>query len=149
MAKCSSESFTFRLDQVGKLKNDDIILIDILDDLASCAKINTRTAAASGTGIEGLYFNAANVPEDAFGCSKNKCYNTGTLQGLATATTVVMPEVTKTMDATLYAAGLMTGYVLLPEAETSGAGFNTLTIYVTIADYYDSNQNSVQASIHL
>lgn len=133
MAKCSSESFTFRLDQVGKLKNDDIVLIDILDDLSSCAKINTRTAGTTGTGVSGLYFNAANVPEDAFGCSKNKCYNTGTLQGVATATAVTFPELVKTMDATLYAAGLMTGYALLPE--TSGTA---VTINVTIADYYDA-----------
>ena len=132
MAKCSSESFTFRLDQVGKLKNEDIVLIDILDDLSSCAKINTRTAGTTGVGLTGLFFNAANVPEDAFGCSKNKCYNTGTLQGTASATSVTFPEIQKTMDATLYTAGLMTGYVLLPEA--SGA----LTVSVEIADYYDS-----------
>lgn len=132
MAKCSSESFTFRLDQVGKLKNEDIVLIDILDDLSSCAKINTRTAGTTGTALTGLYYNAANVPEDAFGCSKNKCYNTGTLQGTATGTSVTFPEIQKTMDATLYAAGLMTGYVLLPESESA------LTVSVTIADYYDS-----------
>lgn len=133
MAKCSSESFTFRLDQVGKLKNEDIVLIDILDDLSSCAKINTRTAGTTGEGLNGLFYNAANVPEDAFGCSKNKCYNTGTLQGTASATSVTFPEIQKTMDATLYTAGLMTGYVLLPEA--SGA----LTVSVEIADYYDSS----------
>lgn len=132
MAKCSSENFTFRLDQVGKLKNEDIVLIDILDDLSSCAKINTRTAGTTGTGVTGLFFNAANVPEDAFGCSKNKCFNTGTLQGTASGTTVTFPEITKTMDATLYAAGLLTGYVLLPEASSA------ITVSVTIADYYDS-----------
>lgn len=132
MAKCSSENFTFRLDQVGKLRNEDIVLIDILDDLSSCAKINTRTAGTTGTGITGLFFNAANVPEDAFGCSKNKCFNTGTLQGTASATSVTFPEITKTMDATLYAAGLLTGYALLPESDTA------ITISVTIADYYDS-----------
>lgn len=132
MAKCSSENFTFRLDQVGKLKNEDIVLIDILDDLSSCAKINTRTAGTTGTGVTGLFFNAANVPEDAFGCSKNKCFNTGTLQGTASATSVTFPEITKTMDATLYAAGLLTGYVLLPEADSA------ITVSVEIADYYDS-----------
>lgn len=132
MAKCSSENFTFRLDQVGKLKNEDIVLIDILDDLSSCAKINTRTAGTTGVGVTGLFFNAANVPEDAFGCSKNKCFNTGTLQGTASATTVTFPEIAKTMDATLYAAGLLTGYVLLPEADAA------VTVNVEIADYYDS-----------
>ena len=132
MGKCTSDSFSFRLDQVGKTKNEDIVLIDILDDLSSCAKINTRTAGTSGTGVSGLYFNAANVPEDAFGCSKNKCFNTGTLQGTASATTVVFPEITKTMDATLYTAGLITGYVLLPESDSA------ITVNVTIADYYDS-----------
>ena len=132
MAKCSSETFSFRLDQVGKLKNEDIVIIDILDDLSSCAKINTRTAGTTGAGIADLYYNAANVPEDAFGCSKNKCYNTGTLQGSASATSVTFPELVKNMDATLYAAGLMTGYVLLPESE------NAINVTVTVADYYDT-----------
>lgn len=132
MSKCSSDSFTFRLDQVGKLKNEDIVILDILDDLSSCAKINTRTAGTTGTGISGLYFNAANVPEDAFGCSKNKCFNTGTLQGTASATTAIFPELVKAMDATLYAAGLITGYVLLPASETA------ITVSVQVADYYDS-----------
>lgn len=132
MAKCGKESFSFRLDQIGKLNNEDVVIIDILDDLTSCAKINTRIAGTTGTGIEGLFFNAANVPEDAFGCSKNKCYNTGTLQGKATATEVTFPELAKTMDATAYAAGLMTGYVFLPEGTTE------VTVSLTIADYYDA-----------
>lgn len=139
MAKCSSDSFSFRLEQVGKLKNEDIVILDILDDLASCAKINTRTAASTGVGLDGLYYNAANVPEDAFGCSKNKCFNTGTLQGVATATSVTFPELVKNMEATNYAAGLLTGYALLPDNSESGAAATPISITVTIADYYDKN----------
>lgn len=132
MSKCNSESFAFRQDQIGKLKNQDIIILDILDELSSCAKINARTAGTTGTGLDALYFNAANVPEDAFGCSKNKCFNTGTLQGTASATTVIFPELVKNLDATLYAAGILTGYALLPEAAAA------LNISVEIADYYDA-----------
>lgn len=133
MAKCSSDSFAFRLDQVGKLKNQDIVIIDILDDLSSCAKINARTAGTTATGLSNLYFNAANVPDDAFGCSKNKCYNTGTLQGVATATSVTFPELVKNLDATIYAAGIITGYALLPASD------NALNVSVEIADYYDAD----------
>lgn len=136
MAKCSSESFAFRQDQIGKLKNQDIIILDILDELSSCAKINTRTAGTTGTGISTLYFNAANVPEDAFGCSKNKCFNTGTLQGTASATTAVFPQLVKNIDATLYAAGILTGYALLPASNTA------VTVSVKIADYYDAEMTN-------
>lgn len=144
MSKCSSDSFTFRLDQVGKLKNQDIVILDILDDLSSCAKINTRTAGTTATGISSLFFNAANVPEDAFGCSKNKCFNTGTLQGTATSTSATFPVLVKTMDATQYAAGIITGYVLLPTSATA------ITVNFKIADYYDealTNADTYSVSI--
>ena len=48
MARCDSKGFVVRLDQVGKLKNDDLIAISILDDLASCAKIDTKTVDDTG-----------------------------------------------------------------------------------------------------
>ena len=124
MAKCDSKGFVIRNDQIGKLKSEDIIMISVLDALASCSKIDTRTiipqdgSAVSGL-KEGHFYNAANVPEDAFGCSKNKCYNTGTYQGavLAEPEDVIIGDFKKTMDATLYATGIVTAYILLPEGD--------------------------------
>ena len=143
MAKCDSKGFVVRLDQVGKLKNDDLIAISILDDLASCAKIDTRTITkASNANLTSGYYNAANVPEDEFGCSKNKCYNTGTFQGTVTAaaTDVVFGDFKKTMDATLYAAGIVTAYVLLPTGDHEVK--LTLADY-TAADYTNSSTTTV------
>lgn len=143
MAKCDSKGFVVRLDQVGKLKNDDLIAISILDDLASCAKIDTRTILNTGvSGLVGAYYNAANTPEDAFGCSKNKCYNTGTYQGKVTEVegAVVAPVIgnfKKAMDATLYATGIVTAYILLPE------GDHDVTLEIadyTAADFTDSDK---------
>lgn len=134
MAKCDSKGFVVNLDQIGKLKNDDMIAISILDDLASCAKIPASDIKKAGvTGLETPYYNAANVPEDTFGCSKNKCYNTGTYQGAVAADAagadkeVVIGDFKKTMDATLYAAGLVTAYVLLPAGDHK--------VSLEIADY--------------
>lgn len=146
MAKCDSKGFVVRLDQVGKIKNDDLIAISILDDLASCAKIDTRTIIADGVEkIEGPYYNAANTPEDAFGCSKNKCYNTGTFQGKAAADadTLVIGNFKKTMDATLYAAGIVTAYVLLPQGDHE--------VSLEIADYTAtdfSNADTTTVKVH-
>lgn len=143
MAKCDSKGFVVRLDQVGKLKNDDLIAISILDDLASCAKIDTRTITkASNANLTSGYYNAANVPEDEFGCSKNKCYNTGTFQGTVTAagTAVTFGDFKKTMDATLYAAGIVTAYVLLPEGDHQVS--LTLADY-TAADYTNASTSTV------
>lgn len=146
MAKCDSKGFVVRLDQVGKLKNDDLIAISILDDLSSCAKIDTRTITKdSNANLSSGYYNAANVPEDEFGCSKNKCYNTGTFQGTVTAaeTAVTFGDFKKTMDATLYAAGIVTAYVLLP------AGNHQVSL--TLADYTASdytNSSTTTVTVH-
>lgn len=151
MAKCDSKGFVVRLDQIGKLKNDDLIAISILDDLASCAKIDTKTIIrANVSGLaDGAYYNAANVPEDEFGCSKNKCYNTGTFQGEVAATgagadkQVVLGDFKKAMDATLYAFGMVTAYVYLP------AGDHKVTL--TLSDYIDdtmANSSSVDVTVH-
>lgn len=146
MAKCDSKGFVVRLDQVGKLKNDDLIAISILDDLASCAKIDTRTILKNGvSGLDASYYNAANTPEDEFGCSKNKCYNTGTYQGKVAAegTAAVIGDFKKTMDGTLYAAGIVTAYVLLPAGDHK--------VSLTIADYTAtdySNSDTVTVTVH-
>lgn len=147
MAKCDSKGFVVRLDQVGKLKNDDLIAISILDDLASCAKIDTKTIIRTGVSglADGAYYNAANVPEDEFGCSKNKCYNTGTFQGEVSAdnTPVVLGDFKKAMDATLYAFGVVTAYLYLP------AG--THTVSLTLADYTDdamANTSTVDVTVY-
>lgn len=141
MAKCDSKGFVVRLDQVGKLKNDDLIAISILDDLASCAKIDTRTINKnSNANVTSGYYNAANVPEDEFGCSKNKCYNTGTFQGTVTAAeaTAVFGDFKKTMDATLYAAGIATAYVLLPAGDHQ--------VSLTLADYTATGYTNASTS---
>lgn len=119
MSKCDSQGFVVKADQVGKLKNQDIIAISVLDDLSSCAKIDTRTITANTTNLTAPYYNAANVPDDMFGCSKNSCYNTGTYQGkvAAAAKDVVIGDFYKTVDATLYENGIVTVYFYLPEGE--------------------------------
>lgn len=133
MAKCDAQGFVVKADQVGKLKNQDIIAISVLDDLASCAKIDTRTITTNTTNLTTGYYNAANVPEDLFGCSKNACYNTGTYQGTVTTagTDVIIGDFYKTVDATLYATGIVTAYVYLP------AG--THTVSMDVAGYTDAD----------
>ena len=150
MAKCDSKGFVVRLDQVGKLKSDDLIALSVLDNLASCAKIDTRTintnngATVSGL-ADGYFYNAANVPEDAFGCSKNKCYNTGTFQGVVPdpVAEVVIGDFKKTMDATLYATGIVTAYILLPEGDHKV----TLDIASYTANAWD-NYDSFETTVH-
>lgn len=150
MAKCDSKGFVVRLDQVGKLKSDDLIALSVLDNLASCAKIDTRTintnngATVSGL-ADGYFYNAANVPEDAFGCSKNKCYNTGTFQGVVPdpVAEVVIGDFKKTMDATLYATGIVTAYLLLPEGDHKV----TLDIASYTANAWD-NYDSFETTVH-
>ena len=132
MAKCDSQGFVVKADQIGKLKNQDIIAISVLDDLASCAKIDARTITANTTNLTSAYYNAANVPDDMFGCSKNACYNTGTYQGeVETAgSDVIIGDFYKTVDATLYATGIVTAYFYLPEG--------THTVSMDVAGYTEA-----------
>lgn len=147
MAKCEAKGFNIKADQVGKLKNEDIIAISVIDELASCAKLDTRNIDNKNniTNLESVYYNAANVPEDSYGCSKNKCYNTGTLQGdVATAATdVVIGDFYKNLDATLYATGLMTVFVYLPEGEHE--------VSLDIANYTQkdwANYATIKTTVH-
>lgn len=132
MAKCETTGFTLKAEQIGKLKNEDIIAISVLDDLASCAKIDARTIKAATTNLTSAYYNAANVPDDMFGCSKNSCYNTGTYQGVVTSADadVVIGDFYKTVDATLYATGIITAYFYLPEG--------THTVSMDVAGYTEA-----------
>ncbi len=147
MARCDAKGFVIKADQIGKLKNEDIIAISVLDNLASCAKLDTRNVDSKNniTNLTSPYYNAANVPEDILGCSKNKCYNTGSMQGEVTtaSTAVVIGNFYKYMDATLYAAGTLVAYFYLP------AGDHIVTL--DIADYTESawdNYSSVSTTIH-
>lgn len=145
MAKCDSKGFVIRQDQMGKLKNDDMIAISVLDSLASCAKIDTRNnTAASNANLKGAFYNAANTPVDAFGCSKNTCYNTGTYQGAVVAkAAVTIGDFKKTFDTTLYATGIITAYVLLPD------GDHKVTINLT--DYAEggwANFDALSKTVH-
>lgn len=149
-SKCESQGFVVRAEQMGKLKDQDLIYVSVTDNLTSCAKIDTRTineGEANGN-IENLsngVYNAANVPDDEFGCSKNKCYNTGTYQGsvTTTATDVVIGNFKKTMDGNLYLGGLVTAYVMLPDGDHE--------VSLEIADYTEAewaNSNVITTTVH-
>ena len=151
MAKCKSKGFVVKADQIGKLSNDDVIAISITDELASCAQINTRNIyPAEAPNVsnlkEGHFFNAANTPIDAFGCSKDNCKtNTGTYQGTVAAveTDVVFGDLKKNFDATLYVAGVVTAYFQLPE------GTHTITMDVAGANDADwTNFESFETTVY-
>lgn len=148
--KCESEGFVVRSEQYGKLKDQDLVMASITDTLTSCAKINTRIIQegvdnANIQNLTGGIYNASNVPEDEFGCSKNKCFNTGTYQGAVTAanTPVLIGDFRKTMDGNLYLAGMMTAYVMLPDGDH--------TVTLEISDYTElgwENYSKVPVTVH-
>lgn len=146
--KCQADGFSLRTERMGKLKDQDIIYVSITDNLESCAKIDTRTIIETDGSVVNLsaaLYNAANVPLDQFGCSENKCANTGTYQGGVTTAgeAVTIGDFKKTMDGTLYAGGIITCYFLLPD------GNHELSL--DIADYTDdgwTNYNTVTKTVH-
>lgn len=143
MAKCDSKGFVIRQDQIGKLKNDDMLAISVLDDLVSCAKIDTRNNSGANTGLTAAFYNAANTPADKFGCTVNACYNSGTFQGTTSASSVTIGDFKKTMDATLYATGIITAYVLLPDGDYD--------VSLDITDYTEgtwTNYDTVTKTVH-
>lgn len=149
-SKCESQGFVVRAEQMGKLKDQDIIFVSVTDNLTSCAKIDTRIINegennANLTNLSSPVYNAANVPDDEFGCSKNKCYNTGTYQGSVTTTgdDVVIGDFKKTMDGNLYLGGLMTAYVMLPDGDHQ--------VSLQITDYTEAawtNSNIITTTVH-
>lgn len=145
--KCDSKGFVVRSEQISKLKDQDTILVSVTDALASCAKVDARNITKNLTNMDEAtsIYNAANVPVDGFGCSKNKCYNTGTFQGPVTtaAEQVIIGDFRKTFDASLYTAGSVTAYVLLPD------GNHEVTF--EIAAYTEqnyTNSNSITRTVH-
>lgn len=144
MANCKSSGFNIPLEQMGKLKDQDIVFVSVTEQLSSCAKIDTRTIDTAGISnlAEGYAYNAANVPRDEFGCSKNKCANTGMFQGqVQTANeNVVFGDFRKAMDGNLYLFGLVTGYVMLPDGEHK--------VTLDIADYTDTNWTNYSTSTY-
>lgn len=152
MAKrCESEAFIVKTSQPGKLKDQDSILVNVLDQLTSCARIVTRNINKDLTGMDPLtsIYNASNVPSDVFGCSKNKCYNTGTFQGPVTAegagdgNEVIIGDFSQLFDASLYGGGVLTAYVLLPEGDHR--------VSLEIADYTEAawqNSNTIERTVH-
>lgn len=148
MAKnCESQGFVINADQISKLKDQDVIYVSVTDNLASCVKIDARTINKSLTNMDAAtsIYNAANVPNDSYGCSKNKCYNTGTFQGaVATAKEeVVIGDFRKNFDASLYLGGLVTAYVLLPDGDHD--------VTLEIANYTETewtNSNSIKVTVH-
>lgn len=152
MAKrCESEAFILKTTQPGKLKDQDFIMVNVLDQLTSCARIIARNINKELTGMDPVtsIYNASNVPEDAFGCSKNKCYNTGTFQGPVTAEgagedkEVIIGDFSQLFDASLYGGGVLTAYVLLPEGDHK--------VSLEIADYTEQgwdNSNTIVRTVH-
>lgn len=145
--KCDSKGFVVRADQISKLKDQDTILVSVTDVLTSCAKVDARNITKNLTNMDATtsIYNAANVPVDAFGCSKNKCYNTGTFQGPVTTAgaDVIIGDFRKTFDASLYTAGLVTAYVLLPDGDHE--------VTFEIASYTEqnyTNSNSITRTVH-
>lgn len=148
--KCDSKGFVIRAEQMGRLKNEDVVYVNVMDALESCAKIDARTIDVNG--VSGLSkesgaaaYNAANVPEDVFGCSKNKCYNTGTFQGPVAnpVTDVILGDFKKTMDGNLYLTGIVTAYVYLPDGDHK--------VTLEIANYTEkawTNSNETTVTVH-
>lgn len=144
MAKCKSDGFNIPLEQMGKLKDQDIVFVSVTEQLSSCARIDTRTIDTAGVSnlAEGYAYNSANVPKDEFGCSKNKCANTGMFQGeVATAgENVVIGDFRKTMDGNLYLFGLVTGYLMLPDGD--------FEVSLDIANYTDMDWTNYSTSTY-
>lgn len=152
MAKCDSQGFVVRLEQMGKLKDQDLIYVSVTDNLASCAKIDARTISKDGVvNLEAgkMLYNAANVPEDEFGCSKNKCANTGTFQGpvdtegVGEGKEVIIGDFYKKMDGNLYLAGMVTAYILLPDGDHK--------VSLEITNYQEAawaNSNTINKIVH-
>lgn len=145
MANCKSSGFNIPLEQMGKLKDQDIVFVSVTEQLSSCARIDARTIDTAGVSnlADGYAYNAANVPRDEFGCSKNKCANTGTFQGeVQTAgENVIIGDFRKTMDANLYLFGLVTGYVMLPDGDH--------TVTLDIAAYTESGWDNYSSSTYV
>lgn len=146
-SKCEAKGFVVRAEQISKLKDQDTILVSVTDQLASCAKVDARNINKNLTNMDDAtsIYNAANVPADAFGCSKNQCYNTGTFQGPVTtaATAVIIGDFRKMFDASLYTAGLVTAYVLLPDGDHE--------VSFEIANYTEqnyTNSNIITRTVH-
>ena len=145
MANCKSTGFNIPLEQMGKLKDQDIIFVNVNEQLSSCARIDARTIDTAGVTnlADGAAYNSANVPRDEFGCSKNKCANTGTFQGeVATANeNVVIGDFRKTMDGNLYLFGIVTAYIMLPDGDH--------TVTLDIADYTDTDWTNYSTSTYV
>lgn len=146
MANCEAKGFVIRQDQMGKLKNDDMMAISVLDALASCAKIDTKNNLKnSDANLKSVFYNAANTPIDVFGCSKNSCYNTGTQQGAVVdgEQDVIIGDFKKTFDGTLYATGIVTAYILLPDGDHK--------VKMDITDYTEGtwkNYDTYETTVH-
>lgn len=150
-SKCDAKGFVVRADQISKLKDEDTIIVNVRDALTSCVKVDARNINKNLSGMDNTtsIYNAGNVPVDAFGCSKNACYNTGTFQGPVTTAgvgadnSVIIGDFRKTFDASLYTAGLVTAYVLLPDGDHN-VSFE-IAAY-TEQDY--TNSNTISRVVH-
>lgn len=104
MARCNDIYFN----KVSKAKYDPSteISINLLSDLASCKRINTKNFYA--TNDSNAVYRKYDRPDNFFECRKNGCVNSGTLYADKTGAAFVyhLPY-----DATQFAAGIVTFYV--------------------------------------
>ena len=129
MNRCKNDIF---LQKIGKKKLNNKVEVDfeVNYDLPDCNRINTRNHASLTGGT--ATFNSWKIPADAFDeCFGDRCTNSGTLfLGSATAVYNIAG------DATEYAAGAITFYVIAPAGST---------VNVTLSKYNDSANANVYA----
>lgn len=140
MARCNDTYFN----KVGKAKyeNSTEVSINILSDLETCKRINTKNYSAAN----GVYvYKKYERPDNFFECMKNGCVNSGTLYFKSAEAYAIyrLPY-----DATAFAAGIVTFYVDLKSVTSpSDLDVNASAIIdVSIsssADFADADEYTV------
>lgn len=143
MARCNDTYFN----KVSKAKyeNSTEVSINILSDLETCKRINTKNySAANSVDVYKKYER----PDNFFECMKNSCVNSGTLYFNDSEAYAIyrLPY-----DATAFAAGIVTFYVDLRNVTrlSSLDEDQILGIMVSIsagADFTDSDQYIIELS---
>ena len=136
MARCNNDSL---ISKVGVKALNKTIEVDfaVLTDTENCVKINTRNYLQL---LGEPAFNTFLTPPDMFACLADGCKNSGTLM-LTSETGNVGAKFRTRMDATEYAAGVITYYVYFPESDAGGLR----EVTTTIADIADSNLHNADS----
>lgn len=114
MNKCRNEKFmaTIGMDKLTKQTEVDF---DIQRNLPDCQMLNTGRNIVS-TAAEASRFDRFRIPANQFECMRNDCVNSGTYYNGGAETVYKMG-----LDATEFAAGVLTFYVLPPAATDATA----------------------------